>query len=198
MLVRVFGLIRVFWPPYGQVFPPFFLFHFLSSPLTHFQGWGGGTVVQIWCKSAHIRFWWFWQFLKTFPWADRAHTLGFYRGDAPYKTLKYGPDRPTGRFSKIIKTTKCRGLTVRPLWDPSPPIRCKLSKCTDYFFLTFSEVLRIFFRFLFFSDFFFGGRGGPVLQILVPGSWHFPSKLDIFDIITGFGRKKNNTTNKRN
>ena len=34
------------------------------------------------------------------------------------KTMKYGPDWPTGRFSKIVKTTKFRGLTVRPLWDP--------------------------------------------------------------------------------
>ena len=42
-----------------------------------------------------------WSFLKTFPCADRAHTLGFCRPMCVYKTLKYGSDRPTGRFSKM-------------------------------------------------------------------------------------------------
>jgi len=39
-------------------------------------------------------------------------------------TLKYGPDRPTGRFSKIAKTTKFRGNLRFPLRFPLriPPI----------------------------------------------------------------------------
>ena len=58
------------------------------------------------CRLNRQQIWWFWRFLRTFPWADRAHTLGFCSTHGYYKTLKYGPDRPTGRFSKIAKTTK--------------------------------------------------------------------------------------------
>ena len=44
--------------------------------------------------------------LNTFRWADRAHTLGFWSTHGYYKTIKYGPHRPAGRLSKIVKTTK--------------------------------------------------------------------------------------------
>ena len=43
----------------------------------------------------------FWTILKTFPWADRAHTSGFCSHICANKSLKYEPDRPTGRFSKL-------------------------------------------------------------------------------------------------
>ena len=51
-----------------------------------------------------------WRFLRTFPWANRAHTLGFCSTHGYYKTPKYGSEWPTGRFSKIVKTIKFRPL----------------------------------------------------------------------------------------
>ena len=44
--------------------------------------------------------------MKTFPWADRAHTFWFCSTHGYYKTIKYGFDGRTERFSKTTQTTR--------------------------------------------------------------------------------------------
>jgi len=44
--------------------------------------------------------WWFWRFLKTFPCANRVHTLGFCSTQGYYKTMKYGARSAHGKIFK--------------------------------------------------------------------------------------------------
>merc|ERR1719266_3118133 len=81
------------------------------------SGRGGGRVGNSPYRVGNSppQIWWFWRFLRTFPWVDRAHTLGFCSTHGYSKTLKYGPHRPTGRFSKIAKITKFSVLIMSTL-----------------------------------------------------------------------------------